>query len=425
MSFSSLKFVMAAALALTGFASNRLMAATAIVGSCPGSSYATISAAVAASPAFSIIKICPGVYPEQVVIKKPLTLVGLAVADAKNPVLQAPAGGVLVNTAYLYDGVTPVAAQIFVQNTSSVNISDIAVDGSNNGVTSCGTNLEGIYYQNASGTVDNVAVRNQALAGLAKTCFSGDGIYIESGYGTGGVANVRLTNNSIHGYQKSGITADGSGTNVRIQNNFVTGQGPTTGAPATGIEVSDGASGSVTGNTVLDNVFSGEFYASYGIYIYTSQGITISNNSLGSNQISIATVTDPTEPSLHNPNGTSDRTTITNNEITNTGVGDGIDACSNYNNITGNTITNSFVSAVHLDSLCEGTGQNNAVTLNTINDACAGVLQGGSPNLVAFNSTHNVQAEVLAGDSCAPSTPASVPAGLPQVRPRIHSPHRH
>ena len=55
-----------------------LLAKTYYVGSCKTGAYSTISAAVAAVPADSIIDVCPGTYPEQVVISQPLTLQGIA-----------------------------------------------------------------------------------------------------------------------------------------------------------------------------------------------------------------------------------------------------------------------------------------------------------------------------------------------------------
>jgi len=407
MNFRPSLFISAVALALTSLGANRLMAANVIVGACPGSSYATISAAVAASLAGSTIRICPGADPEQVVIKKPLTLVGITIAGSQNPVVQAPAGGVVANTTQLYNISppihSPVAAQILVMDTASVNISNIAVDGAKNGIASCALDVVGIYYRNASGAIANVVVKNQALATALNGCQSGEGIYIESGYGTSGQSVVEVAGSSVHGYQKNGITADGSNTNVEVQNNFVTGQGPTTGAAENGIQFSDGAFGSIKGNTVLDNIYSGPTYGASGILIYSAQGAVITNNSIGSSQLPIATVSDPSFPTAHNPNGTSDRTTINNNEITNTAYGDGIDACSNSNTINGNLIVNALTSGIHLDSLCGGTGKNNTVSSNVVNESCAGILQGGSPNSISSNTSFNVQSAILAGDACVSS----------------------
>jgi hypothetical protein len=384
------------------------MAGNVIVGACPGSTYATISAAVAASPAGSTIRICPGAYPEQVVIKKPLTLVGIVVAGSQNPVVQAPAGGVVANSTLLYDG-SPVAAQILVMGTASVNISNLAVDGSKNGIAGCTPDLDGIYYRNASGTISNVAVKNQALTTVLNGCQSGEGIYIESGYGTSGQSFVEVVSSSVHGYQKNGITADGSNSNVELENNFISGQGPTTGAAENGIQISDGAAGSIRGNTVLDNIYTPATVGASGILIYSAQGVVIASNTVGSSQLPIVTVSDPAFPSPRNPNGTSDRTIINNNEIMNTNYGDGIDACSNFNTISGNVIVNALTSGIHLDSLCGGTGKNNTVTSNVINETCAAVLQGGSPNNINSNTSFNTQSAVLAGDACV-STRAAINA---------------
>lgn len=58
-------------------AAQPLAAATFYVGSCKAGSFGTISAAVAAVPAGSIVNVCPGTYPEQVVISQALTLKGM------------------------------------------------------------------------------------------------------------------------------------------------------------------------------------------------------------------------------------------------------------------------------------------------------------------------------------------------------------
>lgn len=413
--------MISAGLAFTGLAANPLVAANATVGSCAVSGYATISAAVAASPAHSIIKICPGVYPEQVVIDKPLTLTGIMAGGSQKPIVQAPAGGVQMNASLLSSG-APIAAQILVRNTTNVNISAITVDGKNNAIGACGMDIAGIYYQNASGAIDHAAVKNQALSTALNYCPSGEGIYIESGYGSGGQADVEVSNSSVHGYQSTGITADGSGTHVEVEDNFISGQGPTAGFAETGILFIAGAAGSITGNTVADNIETGPSSPAYGIWIYASEGVVVRNNSIASCQLPLVTVTDLAFASPRNPNGTSDHTTISGNQITNSNYGDGIDACSSFNTITGNTIVNTVTSGIHLDSLCGGTGNNNIVRGNTINESCAGVLQGGASNSVGSNTTFNVQSAVLAGDSCL-SAAAQAAAGNATAIPKL-SPSR-
>src|ERR1700691_1533957 len=124
--------------------------------------FATIQMAVNAVPAASTIDICPGDYPEQVVIKKKLTLKGVVTGTQDAAVILSPAAGVVQNTTDVDTGL-PIAAQLLVQDTAGpVLISNLTVDGTGNGITnSCGLDLQGILFQSASGTVDHVAVRNQ------------------------------------------------------------------------------------------------------------------------------------------------------------------------------------------------------------------------------------------------------------------------
>src|SRR6202020_801519 len=89
----------------------------------------------------------------------------------------------------------------------------------------------------------------------------------------------------------------------------------------------------------------------------------------------------------------------------NTHLGDGIDLCSNGSSVTGNVVFRSGQAGIHLDSSCASTGNNNTVSKNTVNEACAGILLGrgtgntfSPPNLVA-----NVANTTLAGDVCTPT----------------------
>lgn len=71
------RFALLAALAI--FSAPSLVASTFYVGTCRIGAFGTIQAAVSSPsvPAGSIIDVCPGTYPEQVVISKKLTLQGI------------------------------------------------------------------------------------------------------------------------------------------------------------------------------------------------------------------------------------------------------------------------------------------------------------------------------------------------------------
>ncbi|MBV8905511.1 MAG: hypothetical protein JOZ22_17920, partial [Acidobacteriia bacterium] len=396
-----------------------LAATTVYVGSCgptKATSYATIQTAVTTVPAGSTILVCPGTYPEQVTITKNLNLSGVQSGTADSAVITSPAGGVVQNTYDLYEPPSiPVAAQVLVQHAQSVNISNIAVDGSNNLIAGCAPDLRGIYYQNASGSLIAVATRNQALTTALNGCQSGEGIFVQSGYGTSGPANVLIQASSVHSYQKNGITGDGWDTCLTVQYNYISGQGPTTGAAENGVQISDGAAGRVVGNSVIDDIWAPDTSsdtgdAASGILIIGSEDVLVGNNIVGTTQFGIVTVTDPNYGSPNNPAGLGDHTKITGNQVLNTEIFDAIDACSNGNTIENNAIANATESAIHLDSSCGATGVNNVVKSNFINESCAGILVGATPNTISGNFWFNVVNTELAGNVC-PATPPLPLAG--------------
>ena len=397
-------------------------------------SYPTISQAVSSVPAGSTIFICPGTYAEQVVINKHLTLTGeaqngttgTAASGSNNPVIVSPNGGVKVNTSdlYQYPSGQPIAAQVLVQTLPVggvwgtpivVNISNITVDGSNNGTT-CGPDIVGIYYQNASGTVNHVTARYQEFPTADFGCQGGLAIYAQSGYGTG-TGVVTIENSSVHDYDKNGITADGAGMVATITGNFVVGIGATTLTAQNGIQLSDGASGKITSNTVTDDVYvnpsdcyPGNCYSATGILLYDSGGtsgshVTISGNTVSNTQGAIVVVTDGAE--------TADYNDVTSNKVTGTPaivvtgftyLLDGIDLCSDHNTATSNTVFYSSGAGVHLDSSCTdgggSSGSSSSATSNTVNEACAGVLLGNSGGTASLTSSFNVVEVTASGDSC-------------------------
>jgi len=395
-----------------------LAAATIYVGTCGTPNQPTIQKAVTASVAGGTVLICPGTYPEQVTITKNLTVTGVQSGNADSVVITSPATGVVSNTTDLYSTTSPVAAQVLVQNAASVTLSNITVDGSGNGIAGCAPDLRGIYYQNASGTITSVVTRNQVLAAGLTGCQAGQGIFVQSGYSKG-TAVVNIQGNSVHTFQKNGITADGPGAIATVLNNYISGQGSTTGAAENGVQISDGAGGSVVGNVVIDEIWAPDTSsdtgdAAAGILIYASENILIQGNTVGSTQFGIVTVSDAGSGTVRNPLGLGDHTTILANQVLNTLIFDAVDVCSNNNTVEGNVIFNATESGIHLDSTCGTTGNSNTVTLNTVTEACAGILvgPGTKSNVVAVgNVFHDVVNQTFASNAC-PATPAAATAAL-------------
>jgi len=387
--------------ALFGFGSHNLFAKnknTVVVGTCVAGAYSTIQSGVNAVAAGGTVLVCPGTYPEQVSISQTLTLRGMGSGNSDAAVITAPAGGMTANASFLSTG-APIAAQVAVSGAMDVDISNLTVDGSNNGISGCSTPaFFGILYQNSAGRVDSVVVRNQALAGANSACSNGLGVYVESG--NGGTSEVTVRNSSVHGYQKNGVTASYAGTSVHVRNNTIVGLGPAAQAQ-NGIQISYGAAGDVVGNHVVDSI-SLSAYTALGILVYASSDVRVARNTVGSTQTGIGFYSDATL-------GDADHGEIEGNTVFGTQLYDGIEVCSNNDSVTGNELTSNAESGVHLDGSCGSTGNNNLVVENTVDDSCAGVLEGSgtSGNTVKRNWIFNTTNLVLNADVCP--TSGSVP----------------
>lgn len=351
--------------------SGQALAATVAVGNCTAlPNYVTIQQAVNGVPAGSTIQICPGTYHEQVLITQKVTLKGIVYSTQDRAVIVPPKTGMVANTNSVDSG-DPIAAQILVQNTAGpVLISNLTVDGTGNQIAGCGPDLMGILFQNASGTVSYVAVRNQTLGAGLGGCQSGQGIFVQSA--SGSTSTVSVTNSSVHHYNKNGITGNDAGTSLTVSGTYVQGSGvvPVPGAAQNGIQLGFGATGKISTSTVVDNIYGDPtIAASADVLLYdtaATSGITVSSNTLGNSQLPIVLFAD---------DGSGDGVSVTGNKIFGTAAYDAIDVCTNGNTIKANTIFDSAEAGVHLDASCGGTGNNNVVTGNTIlESACAGIL---------------------------------------------------
>jgi parallel beta-helix repeat protein len=378
-------------------------AAITYVGTCTGSlvHYPTIQQGVNAAAASGTVEVCPGTYPEQVEIKKNLTLKAITIGTANQAVIAAPGGGVVANTVSLSSG-NPIAAQIWVHDATNVQLVNLVVDGAGNGLgANCGApNLIGIYYQDASGLMNEVVARNQTAV-PANGCQWGLGIFVQSGTSlvthAAGTSTVTVEHSSVHDFMKNGITGNEVGTALTVSNNEVRGQGSTTGAAENGIQLGFGATGTVTTNTVIDSVWAPDTSsdtgdAAAGILIYDVANANVNTNHVGDTQFGIAVVADTA--------GAANNATISNNVLDGTLIFDGIDVCgSTGGTISGNTVAGSTQSGIHLDGTCGVASGGAAVSGNVINEACAGILNGVS-NTIGTNTYYNVVNTTLTGDVC-------------------------
>ena len=317
---------------------------------CPAATFTSIQDAINAANAGSLIRVCPGTYREQLSINKSLSIEG------DNGAIVMP-GNMVANTSG--SSGAPIAAAILVKNAANVEIEGLIVDTANSGITGCAPDLIGILYQNSSGSLEHNAVRNTKLSASLNGCQSGDGIVVQT-LG-GGASNVSIDDNSVHDYQKNGITGNELGTEVVISNNVVTGLGPTTGAAQNGIQIGFGAKGGISRNTVTDNVWApcvsltNCTFNATGILVFQSDDVHVDHNSVATNQVGIFT------------NGQNAK--MESNNVSNSLVLIGIDLAGDNSLARGNDVTNSGQAAILIE------GNDNKVQGNEINEAPIGILK--------------------------------------------------
>jgi hypothetical protein len=248
-------------------ASYPAVASNFAVGTCKPrlTSYSNISTAVSSVPPGSTILVCPGVYPEQITISRPLTLQGIASGNQDQVLITVPQTGLTPNVTSIF--AEPVAAQVLVQASGQVNISDIVVDGTG-GDQACGTSniwLAGIFYASrSSGEVSRVRASGQMDGGC------GVGIWAENGDSLN--QSVTIENSSVHDVDGTGIFA-GSGSTptltVCVQNSFVSMRSGPTGI------VFNSVNGAIVGNNVSD-ALAGVFDAAPAVSVVSNDVINTS-----------------------------------------------------------------------------------------------------------------------------------------------------
>ncbi|MGA7914228.1 MAG: NosD domain-containing protein [Candidatus Acidiferrales bacterium] len=329
---------------------------------CPTAAYTTIQSAVNAADPGDVIRVCPGTYHEQVVVDKSLIL------EADNGVIVKPVAVVANATSPSGD---PIAAIIVAENAADVQLRGLRLDGAASELMECSPRLVGILYLDASGIVAHNAVRHVRLGSSFDGCQSGNAIEVESS--GSGHASVTITNNTVDTYQKNGITANEPGTRVSIDENTVTGVGPTLGAAQNGIQIGFGAHGTITGNSVANNVYSPCSSAANcpanaaGILIYQSDGIHMQRNVLGANQVGIFVA--------------ANNAVVGSSTIFHSVALDGIALVGDGNTVNGNDVSNSEDAAVFIQ------GNNNTVFDNVFTGATVGILKiSGSSGTTQFGN---------------------------------------
>jgi len=329
-------FLVVSACVLTAGVPELHAATTYIVGTCKvGTQFTKIQDALNATPAPTIVEVCPGTYPEQVTISKPVTLEGIPSSNSSLVTLVPPSGGMVPN-ATLLNG-DSAAVQILVQNVAgAVNLTNLYVNGS--GAEAGGAAVVSVLYKNTPGTINHLVTFNVSATD------GGFGVYLE-----GGSANPKVTiQNSTFDHDQTALWVQSNSTSSELtaifENNFVF-------FCATCIDVEAGATATISNNMIDTN-------GQIGIALSGSTGSVAGNTIVGGGQIGISS-------------GNAGFS-ITSNKIYDVSeFGIDLDIAVVSANVTGNTLTN--ITGIGI-VFCGSPGTPSKVHSNTFVDSKTGYL---------------------------------------------------
>jgi hypothetical protein len=238
--------------------------------------YTKIQEAVnAASPNFTVI-VYDGIYDEQVIVNKSLTIQGMG-----NTTIIKPSSAANLTTilgGHFWGGTKQIAGIIVANATtgSNVTLKNFKVDGENITAKPTGADyISGIFYRETGGLIDMVTVTNMTI-GATGTAVRGYGIYLSAIAST---VSVEVKGSTITNYDKNSIDAHGNKLTVNIHHNTVTGRGPLPSGDEVqnGILIMDGATGTVNANTISNMAYIPETWWSAGIMFLDSGGSAVNN----------------------------------------------------------------------------------------------------------------------------------------------------
>jgi Ca2+-binding RTX toxin-like protein len=253
----------------------------------PIGSFSTIQAAVNAAANGDTIQVAPGTYQEQVTVNglTNLTIEGTGADPSQTVILSPDYTSLVSNIQNPGENHTFTDALVGAENGASVTVSNLTVNGNNQGViyalgANGGGDLIGIEGVNSSLSVSNVHVTGteDVESGVLQGGQGNAGIIVNDTNSS--TQTFTISGSTVDNFQRDGIRMEGAGLTANVNNNTVTGVGANpTNLSQNLIELELGATGSITQNQVTG--VSDANFGSNGVIIFQSgSGVTVSNNTV-------------------------------------------------------------------------------------------------------------------------------------------------
>ena len=300
---------------------------------CPNAEYPTIQAAVNAADPGDRIKVCRGVYVEQVIVPAGKDGIELFSEGHLEAVIQAP--------PLMPDADKSI---VTVRGAQDVELSHFTISGPGGGP--CNSIRSGVRVDGGgSATIVHnhiTEIRDSPFGG----CQNGLGVLVGRQF-DGQVGRAEIAYNLIDRYQKGGVVIDNAGSYGHVHHNEIVGPGLQPTIAPNGIQVSRGAGADVDHNEVSQNSYAFAAAAGTGVLLFEpgSAIVTVGFNAVFLNDDGIGLY--DTDGSLIEHNYSHDQR-----------VWDGIFADSNSagNRIEYNRMERNTEHDCHDDSAGAGTG---------------------------------------------------------------------
>jgi pectin methylesterase-like acyl-CoA thioesterase len=231
------------------------------------------------------IKVAAGTYVEQVTVDaKSLTIDG---AGQGQTIIYAPdAANLQVNVTDSASSRPDKFAVVGAKDNANVTLVGLTIDGHDQGnISDPNHNFDfvGINGVNSSLNVDHVTVTGiealDPISGLPSGVQRTSAIIVDDNNASS--QTFTMTNSTVDHFQKNGFVLAGNGLSVNVDHNTVTGAGAINSTAQNGIEITLGATGSITNNTVSGIDYTPATTVATGILVFgAGSGVDVSGNAI-------------------------------------------------------------------------------------------------------------------------------------------------
>ncbi len=293
--------------------------------SCAHPGYNTIQSAITAAGPGATVQVCTGNYTEQLTITKVVKLNAANGAGTAKVVLPAaPAVSTTPCDEASLKGLKKIEVEEGNPESDAQPDQDAVSICTSGTVTITGLTFEPkwppICYDSLYGILvgggGTLKATNMTVDGGGASPINGcqGGISIQVGMAWASPVepgHAKLTEDTVTEYQKNGITVDGQGSTAKISDTTVIGAGATPETAQNGIQVSNGAKGTISSSNISGNECDVascgpngfENYQATGVLFYgAASGSAVTSTTLKENDIGVyfvsASPTQPTSPEV-------------------------------------------------------------------------------------------------------------------------------